>query len=114
MYIEFVPSEAMGKDATFSGSVSIKEYTVCDSWALTTEVGMKYTQGRPDVTSMDGVMLGKVSGLCEKYTKAISLKHLKSGTEYKKFSDLNKDSRCKNMLIEIGNYLLHGDQSEKN
>jgi len=122
MVIDFVPSVCKdtkdGKKkvpATFSGKIRLRAPTFDEKYQYIEESGLDLDE-EGNMESKGGQLktIRRLVGFSKKHYEEITLKRISDGVEFKSFEQMEVDSSCDAILIDVGSQLINGFKPTKN
>lgn len=112
--IKYVPKQAQGEGALFSGFLELETPKNTSRLELMSMMNIQIGQDGVELmkTTKDLAQLAPLLSHSKKFYQKVELK--KGDVEYKSFDDLDADSDCMNLMIEVLMLFMGGYSPGKN
>lgn len=115
MEVVYVPTQAKGEDAVFSGSVTLKAPSFDERFEYLELTGFDaQSDGSVESKMRQLKAIRKSVQLSKAHYIKVDLKHLPSGAEFKSFDEMVMDPVCDTVLMEVGALMVGGIRPGKN
>lgn len=109
MQVKYIPEVCKGEGATFEGSLEIKVPSFDQKYQYIEDAGFELGE---DGAVAGGMKNMKAIRAMVRFSKDhyvnVDLKRKSDGKEFKSFDDMQYDSDCDSILIEVAGKLMHG------
>ena len=105
---EYIPTACRKKDSTIKGSVTLRMPTFNEKYGYIEQCGFSLDENGQVKAGMEQLgAIRKMVDLTKSHYEDVNLK-AKDGTEFKSFDDMQYDSRCDPILIEVAAQIMGG------